>query len=113
MLSEINQTEKGKYYMISHVESKIKQNTKILDTENRSVIARGKGLKGGEMGEGSQNVKSKKKCSWSTATTEILNHIQNAKSFLYMFVFLKYKKYRPQELVFIKQNNLWEYKFMC
>ena len=61
MLSEINQTEKGKYYMISHVESKIKQNTKILDTENRSVIARGKGLKGGEMGEGSQKVKRKKK----------------------------------------------------
>ena len=50
MLSEINQTEKGKYYMISHAESKIKQNTKILDTENRSVIARGKGWKGGEMG---------------------------------------------------------------
>ena len=61
MLSEINQTEKGKYYMISHVESKIKQNTKILDTENRSVIARGKGLKGGEMGEGSQKVKRKKR----------------------------------------------------
>ena len=57
MLSEINQTEKGKYYMISQAESKIKKNTKILDTENRSVIARGKGWKGGEIGEGSQKVK--------------------------------------------------------
>ena len=47
--------------MISHAESKIKTTTKILDTENRSVIARGKGWKGGEIGEGSQKVKRGKK----------------------------------------------------
>lgn len=46
--------------MISHAEYKIKKNTKILDTENRSVIDRGKGWKGGEMGKGSQKVKREK-----------------------------------------------------
>ena len=51
MLSEIRQTEKDKYHMISlvHVESKEnstkqtkrKPKTKFIDTENRLVVARG------------------------------------------------------------------------
>lgn len=56
--------------MISHAEYKIKKNTKILDTENRSVIDRGKGWKGekwvkrkskGEKGKKSVEVKLSQK----------------------------------------------------
>lgn len=41
MLSEINQTEKEKYCLISHVESKKQQQTKFIGIENRLVVARG------------------------------------------------------------------------
>ena len=43
MLSEINQAEKDKYHMISQVDSKNKQETKLMDTENRLVVTRGGG----------------------------------------------------------------------
>ena len=62
------------------------------------MIARGKGWKGGEIGEGSQKVKRGEKCSWSKAIIEILSHFQNANSFLYMFIFLKYKKKLPSRI---------------
>ena len=41
MLSEISQTEKDKYYMISYVESKKQTKSKHIDTENRLVVGSG------------------------------------------------------------------------
>ena len=50
MLSEISQTERDKY-----VETK-KQPPKLIDTVNRLVTARRRGLRVCEIGEGGQNV---------------------------------------------------------
>lgn len=64
MLSEISQIKKDKYYMISLIwESKNKQTNKnkFIDTENRLVVARGRGWRVGEMGKRGQKVKRKKK----------------------------------------------------
>ena len=57
MLSEISQTEKDKYRMISYVESKTKQN-KLIDTENRSVVARGQGWGWEKWERGSKGINS-------------------------------------------------------
>lgn len=44
MLSEINQTEKDKYYMISHVEPKRKkERNKVIEKEIRLVVTKGRG----------------------------------------------------------------------
>lgn len=58
MPNEVSQTEKDKYCVISlHGESK-QNKTKLLDTENRSVVATREGSWGvGEMGEGAQDYK--------------------------------------------------------
>ena len=43
MLSEISQTEKDKYHMTALIcGTKKKKNPKLIDTENRLVIARGR-----------------------------------------------------------------------
>ena len=51
MLSEIGQTQKNKYRMTSHMESKKKKKTttKFTDIQNRNrlVVARGQSLRGG------------------------------------------------------------------
>ena len=61
ILSEISQTEKEKYCMISlNVEYENKTRQKLLmsvDTENRLVVARGGGWEVGEIGEESQRYK--------------------------------------------------------
>ena len=41
MLSEISQTEKDKYFIYMW---NVKQKVKLIDTENRLVVARGGGL---------------------------------------------------------------------
>jgi len=74
MLNEISQTEKNKYCTIhSHIESKIKTTKKnktklrLLDTENRLVIARGKGVEEGHKHERDQEVQTsscKRSKSW-------------------------------------------------
>ena len=46
MLNEISQTEKDKYYVISHVESK---KAKLIETENGLVVVRSCGEKNWEM----------------------------------------------------------------
>ena len=62
VLSEITQTEKDKYRTISHVESKNKnkkkRKTKLIDTENILVDARGGEVGAEEMGEGNQKVQA-------------------------------------------------------
>ena len=56
MLSEISQTEKDIYHMILYVESKWK--TKLINTEDRLVVTRGKGWGVDKMGEGGQKVQA-------------------------------------------------------
>lgn len=46
MLSEIGQTEKGKYYMISLVCGILKRKAKLIETESKMVITRGWGREG-------------------------------------------------------------------
>ena len=59
--SEISQREKDKNTVWSYlyVESKTKQNkkTELIDTENKSVVAKVGGWAGGETGEGGQRYK--------------------------------------------------------
>ena len=54
MLSEINQTEKDKYcmtYICNNNNKKTRKENKLIDTENRLMGARSRGLGVGEMGE--------------------------------------------------------------
>ena len=56
MLSEISQTKKNKLYdfiCVWNIKKKNEQ-TKLIDTENRLVVARGEG----KMGEGGQEVQT-------------------------------------------------------
>ena len=48
MLREISQTEKGKYYMISHVKSKKQNRKRLTDTENKWIVPERKGFKVGK-----------------------------------------------------------------
>ena len=57
MLSEISQSDKDKYSMISLI-SGIWKNAKLIDTENRSVVAREGKRRVDKMGEGGQKVQT-------------------------------------------------------
>ena len=56
LLSEISQTGKDKYCMISLICEILKKKTELIDIENRLVFARGGVGEVGEMGEGGQKV---------------------------------------------------------
>ena len=56
MLYDLSQTEKDKYHMISLMEPKTNKKTKLIDTENRLVVARVGGWGVGKMGDGGQKV---------------------------------------------------------
>ena len=55
-LSEIYQTEKDKYCMISLICGILKKKKNLIETKNRLVVARGKGWGMGEMAECGQRV---------------------------------------------------------
>ena len=56
MLSEISQTEKDIYHIILYVESKWK--TKLINTEDRLVVTRGRVWQVDKMGEEGQKVQA-------------------------------------------------------
>ena len=58
MLSEISQTKKDKCQMISLIYGIFKKKYRLIGTENRLVVARGRGWKVGEMGEEAQKVQT-------------------------------------------------------
>ena len=59
MLSEVSQTEKDKYCIISLICGSKK--TELTETENKLVVARGEEWKLGEIGEGGKKKKKKRK----------------------------------------------------
>ena len=56
LLSEISQTEKDKYCISLICESFKEKQNKLIDTENRLVVAKDGGWGMGKMGKGSQQV---------------------------------------------------------
>ena len=58
VLSEISQTKKDKCQMISLIYGIFKKKYRLIGTENRLVVARGRGWKVGEMGEETQKVQT-------------------------------------------------------
>ena len=59
MLSEVSQTEKDKYCVISLICGSKK--TELTETENKLVVARGGEWKLGEIGEGGEKKKKKER----------------------------------------------------
>ena len=56
MLREISQRKTNRVWSHLYVESENKNKNKLIDTENRLVVARGREWRVGEMGEGGQKV---------------------------------------------------------